>query len=319
VTPPLAPGGRLAVSRRASGLGDCLGCLLAGWRYARATGRTLVVDWRGSPYALDRRRNAFPLFFEPPAALGGVPVVADDRVAGLPAPPRPPGWAAMTSEHREDVLRQAALARLRSGAEVAEPVVFLEGCLVDAAPEPATCRQLLDELRPVAGVREAVERFARAHFAGRRVVGVHVRHGNGGDVLGHAPYWADEDRALATVARAIDRARAELGGDPVVFLATDSRRVADRMAAAVPGLTVRAKHFRPDGQGELHRGPFRVAGAADALAEMLLLARADVLVRFPPGSYFALWASLARAAGPGARRPRAPTPVGEPLGAVIEW
>jgi hypothetical protein len=224
----------------------------------------------------------------------------------------------MSPEEREGRLRDSALALIETEADTDAPVVWLEGCLADAAPPAALAGRVLDELRPVAAVRDAVTRFADAHLAGRRVVGVHVRHGNGGNVLGHAPYWADEDRALAAVADAIARARTALGGAARVFLATDSRRVAERLGAAVPGVVTRPKHFRPDGQGELHRGPFRVVGAHDALVEMLLLARADLLVRFPPGSYFSRWASLARLRAVPARVPPEPVPGGGVLDPVIE-
>ena len=71
--------GRYVLARRWSGLGDCLVSLLAAHRYAKATGRALVVDWRHSSYA-PPERNLFALVFEPPGVWDGVPVLAGRNV-----------------------------------------------------------------------------------------------------------------------------------------------------------------------------------------------------------------------------------------------
>src|SRR3954470_12348615 len=80
------------------GIGDHLSCLVGAWWLARRTGRTLVVDWRGSRFNPDRsmQRNCFEQYFESREMLAGVKVIADDRVRRLsyPLPLWPDKWSA---------------------------------------------------------------------------------------------------------------------------------------------------------------------------------------------------------------------------------
>src|ERR1700733_11022962 len=69
--------------RRHTGLGDHLICLAAAWRFARDTGRVLVADWRFSPYTLAAKDNLFPLCFEVPSSLAGVPFIGANDVGEL--------------------------------------------------------------------------------------------------------------------------------------------------------------------------------------------------------------------------------------------
>lgn len=48
---------KFAVLKGMEGFGDRLQCLLQAIRYATATGRVLVVDWRDSDWAHDKRLN----------------------------------------------------------------------------------------------------------------------------------------------------------------------------------------------------------------------------------------------------------------------
>src|SRR5882757_5685892 len=70
------------------GIGDHLSCLVGAWWLARRTGRTLVVDWRGSRFNPDpsMTRNCFHVYFEAQQRLGGVEVIAGDSVGALPYP-----------------------------------------------------------------------------------------------------------------------------------------------------------------------------------------------------------------------------------------
>ncbi|HXJ82299.1 MAG TPA: nodulation protein NodZ [Candidatus Methylomirabilis sp.] len=298
---------RLVVAKRNSGLGDCLVSLLAAWRFARATGRTLVADWRFSPYAHWSKVNLLAEAFQPPAALDGVPFLGDYRVNELrPAGPfHPPDWDATTLhvysrvDHRRSMAEQEAAVRLiLSGEDVPAPVVVFDGCLVEALPDAETCRRLLTQLPPVPTVADRVEAFAAEHFGARPIVGLHVRHGNGGGVMDLAAFWADPPAALArivAVTEAATRALASVTGtDPLLFLCTDSTDI----EAAFPHALTRRKFFREPGAGELHNWPLAFVTRNDALVEMLLLGRTDVLVRCPRGSFFSFYGAIMKRRAP---------------------
>lgn len=292
---------RHVVSRRTAGLGDLLVNLLASWRFAEQTGRTLVADWRGSYYLRDPAENLFCALFEPVNCLAGVPFVGRDDLSEVPYEEpfhpalwthalldRPPGRGA--AEVMAD--RDAAVALVRAGEDVTAPTVVFDGCINDALPSAVRCREVLSELRPVARVRAEVEAFRAAHFDDRPVVAIHLRHGNGGEIGGHARYWTDFDAAVERCAAAAKDARERLGGNAVVFLATDAQPAVEAFLALVPETVVRTKFFRRPGDGELHWWPLGFVSRAEAMVDLLLLAECDALVRFPPGSFFSFYASV---------------------------
>jgi hypothetical protein len=292
---------RYVVSRRTAGLGDLLVNLLAAWRFAEQTGRTLVADWRGSYYLQDPAENLFCALFEPLSRLAGVPFVGLDDLSHVPyaEPFHPALWTRALLEHRPergaaDVMsdRDAAVALVRGGEDVSAPTVVFDGCINDALPSAARCREVLAELRPVASVHAKVEAFRAAHLDGRHVVAVHLRHGNGGEIGGHARYWTDFDAAVERCAAAANAARDRLGGDAVVFLATDAQPAAEAFVALVPETVVRSKFFRRPGDGELHWWPLAFVSRVDAIIDLLLLAECDALVRFPPHSFFSFYGSV---------------------------
>ena len=309
---------RYVVARRWTGIGDCLVSLLAAHRYARATGRSLLVDWRHSSYA-SPDRNLFADLFAAPPDWDGVPTIADQRVTRFdhPGPYWPGGWSA--AELRRPPVQgergdtRAAIDLIVDAIDVADAVVVFDGCIAPAVPDLEVRRRLLGALGVREDLRATVRAYSRERFADRPVVGVHVRHGNGGNIGGHARYWERPGEALLTIAGAARRASDTLqrvrGGTPVVFLCTDSPEVETAMRRLVPGLEVRPKAFRPPGAGELHRWAGASTGLDDALIEMLLLAEVDVLVRYPPGSYFSVWGeTMKRPAPPGCRPPAGSEP-----------
>jgi hypothetical protein len=291
---------RLVISKRWTGLGDCLVSLLAAWRFAHATHRTLVADWRGSGYASDPRTNVFRLVFEPARTLADVPFLGDDTVnhLALAGPFHPASWDGATVlrpsirptlEDRAE--REGALALIESGVDVAAPVVVFDGCLNDAVPSPDDCRRVLGDLRPQARIAAEVAAFEARHLAGRPVVAMHVRHGDGGALRGHARFWVSPLSALVRVVGATLRAahavRAATGAGPVIFLCTDSAPVERALRRALPGVVTRPKAFP-----RLAVRDQPTTSLEDSAVDMLLLARSDVLVRFPPGSFFSFWGAV---------------------------
>lgn len=278
-------------------MGDCLASLLAAHRFAKATGRALAIDWRGSAYA--PRENLFPLLFEAPRVWDGVKteVVDARRGMAIDAPTWPPGWTGEALAHAhlagERGGHAEAVAKIGSNIDVDAPIVVFDGCIAPLAPDLPVSRRLLEALEVRADARCAVEAFVREHFADRLVVGVHVRHGNGGDIGAHASYWKHPGNALIRIADTVNLAAADLevatGEVPVVFLCTDSAEVERMLARMLPGVIARPKRFLPAGSGELHLGDHAPSGLFDAFVDMLLLGEVDRLVRYPPGSYFSFW------------------------------
>src|SRR5215207_6363215 len=297
------PGGRYVVSMRRAGLGDRLICLGAAWSFARATGRTLVAASRRSVYASDPAENTFLDCFEPLTDLAGVPFIADGRVGSVPLPkPRHRAiWnddtllAVPRRRPADEIVadRDAAVALIVSGADVPAPTIVFDACINGAMVSLADSHTFLSALRPLAPVRQAVEAFRRETLAGAPFIGLHLRHGNG-TVSGHAPYWASFEAALARCERAVRLARARLGQHLPVLLCTDSLEVERAMRQRIPRVICRPKAFRPPGAGELHLAAESHLGRDDALVEMLLLAEASALVRYPPGSFFTFYATAMR-------------------------
>ena len=298
---------RVVVARRWTGLGDCLVSSAAAWRYAHVTGRTLVADWRGSTYLPDGG-NAFDRVFDAPTSLAGVPFRAGDDVGERcpPGPYWPPGWTReridQAGSHGESGQTALAVRQIDAGHDVDQSVVVFDGCLSAAAPSLEQCRSIFRDLRPRPQLTAAVRSFAEARLRPRPVLAVHVRHGNGGDIMGHGPHWARPHRTLVDLLRLTQAAQRRLadatGADPCVLVCTDSPEVQAAFTTVVPGAVVRPKVLRPVGSGELHRGPGAERGLVDAAVEMMLLAEADVLVRFPAGSFFSTWGAVLKRAPP---------------------
>lgn len=295
--------GRYAVSMRRSGLGDRLICLSAAWCFARTTGRTLVADWQSTLYSQSRAESSFTLFFEPLTDLAGVPFICDRPLASLtlPKPRHPAIWNDDTMlaapRHRpvDAVIadRDAAVALITSGADEPAPTVVFDACINGAMVSLADSRTVMRALRPLPPVSRAVAAFRDEALAGAPFIGLHMRHGNG-TVSGHAPYWESFETALARCERAVWLARERLGQDVPVLLCTDSLEVQQAIRHRIPGIVERGKAFRPPGAGELHVGADSFRGRDDALVEMLLLAEASALIRYPPGSFFTYYATATR-------------------------
>ncbi len=291
---------RFVVSRRRTGFGDCIWSLAAAWQYAQRTGRTLVVDWRGSCY-LDRPfANAFPVFFEPIKDIAGVPVICDDQVNqfSFPGPFFPDWWnkSSIDCLYRPDAQifreRDELGDLFQTQDDVAANTVICDACLMWRCDEEAE-RQVFRSIKPRSEIQSRITAVHQESFVGYSVIGVHVRHGNGEDIMGHAPYWADPELAVRQVCEAINKATALLHPKPVrIFLSTDSAQVVTHLSSVFPDLITVPKNFRPHQAGPLHSPELGVDGGISALVEMYLLGRCDTVIRFPPTSAFTRYARL---------------------------
>jgi hypothetical protein len=125
------------------------------------------------------------------------------------------------------------------------------------------------------------------------VIGVHIRYyGQNLPHSDHSDSWLDEKGALASCIDKVKEAVAGLGeSEYVVFLCTDSSMVQDYLAGSLGNVVTYEKEFGSDSSKELHH-ELPVETAAAAIIEMFLLAKSDVLVRYPAWSWFSHYASL---------------------------
>ncbi len=292
---------RYVVSIRMTGLGDRLVCLAAAWRYARDTGRSLVADWRFGQITSRAPENAFSLCFKATSDLAGVPFFGDEHIetGSLPKPRFPETWNEdaflalpfMRPAHAFGAEKELAVRLIREGRDVPAQTVVFDGCINDGLVDLDDARTFFSALRPVSLIADQVASFRRVHMAERNVVGLHVRHGNGGDIMAHTPYWTSFDHAIDRCVKAVHRVRQVLGNETAVLLCTDSRQVQDALETALLNLVARPKAFPVPGKGELHLKQDAWTGRDDALIEMLLLAECGVLIRYPPGSFFSFYAA----------------------------
>jgi hypothetical protein len=189
---------RYVVARHCyGGIGDHLSCLVGAWWLAKRTNRTLVVDWRGSRFNPDPslESNCFFSYFSARHGIGGVEIIADDRVGDFnyPMPVWPPKWtpsALASPNHLNHDLAEIAQANKLVTSEIdpAEPTIVLNQWL-DPPPPREAVRLFLQDLRPVEAIADEAQRFWDAHIGKAPAVAIHIRHGNGENLGSRAAYW----------------------------------------------------------------------------------------------------------------------------------
>lgn len=301
-----------------SGLGCMIRTLAPCWAYAVETRRTLVIDWRGNPYTRsDPSHNLFSSLFEPiTTQQAGTPVIADHTVDTL-CYPQP-----LLTTNVAMKLEDGTTARMPNGGlDHDELAAIIGNCIDTECPTvlpslpsvfritrgwivPAKTR-LTNEalsrcyrmLRPKPEWRSQATEFYHKQMDNCPVIGLHIRHGNGeGAFRAHfrhreiTDFEACMDRVVQVVQHYGDQ---RFGGRYAVFVATDSDCVLRFLDQRLPSLITRPV-WRPDeGAGvdfdHVHRdGTERgIRAAADALIDMLLLAKCDavMITRFTSFAY----------------------------------
>lgn len=296
------------INRIYSGLGCLLLILAPCWRYARKTGRTLVIDWRGNPYTRGNpNRNLFPLLFEEPDSIG-VPCIADDSIndLDLPQPILGPADGAVDETG-------APVGLPDGGMAPSEMLPIIERCIDVVSPTVLpplkvtyglAARNRGRGFRPIPGIdlpdgerlygnlrlrpqwSALVSDFFANNMAGRPAIGIHIRHGNG-----EAAYrdhfrkreFGDFPSFVTTLAAGIRRYASErFGSNYTVFLATDSNIAVEAMQPHFTSLVSRPIWRPAAGEGvdfdhAFDRDDGGVGAAADAIIDMQLLAKCDAV------------------------------------------
>jgi hypothetical protein len=271
---------RWLVVKGVAGLGNRLCALATALGYARATGRTLVIDWNDWVYSPDRR-DVFARLFAAPRT---------PPVAAIPAdlPVAPAIWSGQLERSVDWMIDRHGIGygdetrdrlSIDPGTDPDAPVaVFLDwSTRHDALGTPARLR---DELRPAARIAARVDDLARRHL-GAPTVGAHVRQTDNmsADFIGtHGVSVGAVEAAVA----------ARLTPSATLFLATDNRAVLEHFRRRFPRVVSLPKWYPAVAGEPMHVGaPDRLAGGEDALVDLLLLGRCDALV-YSSSTSFAL-------------------------------
>ncbi|HVY54844.1 MAG TPA: nodulation protein NodZ [Thermodesulfobacteriota bacterium] len=282
------------------------------WSYAKNTKRTLVIIWAPSRYLSDKYENAFSHFFSVPETIGGVPVIVEKRIDRLSAfiiaysvilLPLPDPLILLYGilfklglnvrerlKNRRDK-RQVFVDRTISGRRESSWKIFItNGGYFQCEDE---MKVFFDAIRLNPEFRGEAEEFAEKHFKNKKVIGVHIRYyGKSLPHSDHTHLWLDETNALMSCFNKIKAVVAEMKeSEYVIFLCTDSRLVYDFLTRSIGSIVTYEKDFGSDGSKELHQ-ELPVETAAASIIEMFLLAKSDVLVRFPEWSWFSYYGSL---------------------------
>lgn len=282
-----------------SGVGSNLVSLAGSVWFARALGRAVIVDWRGTSFLKDKSLNYFTEFFE------AVPRIFDVPVFYAPCPE-------LEGEVVDAPPLSVVQARevLRSGFSAARHIVLHDYHGLDRLdPEgnPAeqfwTLKEFYTFIRPRDFIANEIERWYAEHLKGWFVVGVNISTGNGEFSKGEQYYGRVDvgifNRGQAFLAR-IERARRRaakglprfLRNRSKIFFATDAYPMRD-LLARLPNAVTRRTIFPPPGVGRVfcdydQFGHSDREAAVDTIVDMFLLARCNALIRnFSVFNYYA--------------------------------
>jgi hypothetical protein len=203
------------------------------------------------------------------------------------------------------------------GKDISSKVIITNGCF---GPHERL-HPFFNALQLAPRLHSLVEEFTTIHFQNKKVIGVHIRYYDRNlRWTNHTNFWLDPEKALKICEEKITEAicclsstfyktvsernkitsteKAEeqndnqlSSSDYVIFLATNSAWVVDTIKCKFENVITYEKSFGSKGEKELHvEMPVETAQAS--AIEMFLLAKSDVMVRYPPESWFSYYASL---------------------------
>lgn len=301
-----------------SGLGCMLLILGPAWKYAKTTGRTLVIDWRNSPYTRsDPSVNLFSRLFDPSSLeSSGVDVIADDQVNTILFP-NPILMSKIAQEHESGIVVSSNKRGIKAD-DVIELILngvdsnagtFLPSlqpmyrlatkhCPTKTLRPPFCTLEeaslLYRSLKPRPHIQQQIDSFCNEHLGDGPTIGLHVRHGNGEEsVRTHfsGRVISEFEEFIDTLVARIDKiARQQHFTHYKLFLCTDSDQVTLALRDRIPDLLTRNIWRPKHNQGIDFDHPFDspeegVQSAANALIDMQLLGKCDVVILTRPTSF----------------------------------
>ena len=258
------------VTRKRTGIGSDLASAASGYSLALRTGRDLVIDWRYSLY-LEESDNLFGRLFDVPESIGPCRIVVADR----DLEPELHGRIFRFGKHDVDRLDE----EVRCGG----PSLAHHSIITTALRDPRHLdlqKTFLEALTPTLPITERIEAFHAAAMRDRIVAGIHIRHGNGENLLldrnelfrrGLGEIFAKVHRFLRSVHPRPDR----------LLICSDSRLVREQFRDEFGDVIwFDADVGEPD-EGQFHTPKRGIRGAEEAVIEMWLLARCDFLLFNP--------------------------------------
>ena len=284
---------RYVISRRNTGLGDCLVSLFSAWLFARKTNRVLVIDWRFTPYSIEGEKPLFSHLFSPIEKIDGVQIlelesVTDDleklsvyppdrNINNFGQPTDDPAFPRLSD--KEEVLDLCF-----AGEDPKQDIVIFDHCLNwNEMLGTRLSEAFFNNLEPSVIVKNHISTIERS-IKRQPVIGVHIRHGNQGNIMNHRDYWenAGVEDCMETISGAVE----SIDEPSQVFLATDSLEIEEQLRSRFPELVSQNKFFKAIGEGELHFSTDNSNVAVEAAADLFMLSASAVLIRFPHISFF---------------------------------
>jgi len=301
------------ISRRNAGLGDNLFATAHAWYYAKKTNRKLVISWAPSMYLNDKSANGFPYFFEVPESIDHVPIKVENKVGAyqrfirrLPLIPykfflpalfaeavhkifrkKTPGFLLQFMDNR----RKWSIDLIKNGTDIKNKTMIFNSHYGFLLSET---KPFFDALKLQPQFQALVDNFAEQHFKNKTVIGLHIKYYDKTmPKSNHTQHWLDPQVSLNQIKEKITEIISRIEkGNYIIYLATDSAIVQDFLKEHFENIVSFSKEFKIEFTKSQHLKLTDNAVTA-ALVEMFLLAKSDILYRFPPsGSWFSHYGSL---------------------------
>jgi hypothetical protein len=301
------------ISRRNAGLGDNLFAAAHAWYYAKKTNRKLVINWAPSMYLSDKSANAFPFFFEVPDYIEGVPIISEDKVNSikrflrrLPLIPYRYFLPVLFAETVHKLLRKKtpdfllrfienrrkwSIDLIKNGIDIRNKTMIFNSHYGFLLQET---KPFFDALKLKTEFQSIVDNFSENNLQGKTVIGLHIKYYDKTmPKSNHTQYWLEPQASLNQIKDKINGIISRIkGANYVIYLATDSAIVQDFLRGHFKNVVSFNKGFKIEYTQSQHLKLTDDAVTA-ALVEMFLLAKSDILYRFPPsGSWFSHYGSL---------------------------
>jgi hypothetical protein len=181
--------------------GDCLLSMIGAWYHAWVSDKTLIIDWRNLLYLNDPEQNAYSSFFQIGRTIADVPVLGDDQLSLI----RDIGtlyskiWTPVSSGEPSGHYRERVffddLAHNQLAEDYGPTAALYQDCLPWAVDCKNLTRHVLKHVHPKTSIENKISQFSRLHFS-KKMISVHLRFGNGGNIMNHAKFWQNEKQAI---------------------------------------------------------------------------------------------------------------------------